>query len=185
MPFQEQPQRRLQDSLAEDDEEDDEIDGQEFDTFTVRIVKPMNYELTEELIQKFIDQGSLRIEDGREDALGPIYIKDFELQDTPAAHAFDAAEMLLQHQRLEGGAAGTAVGGAEGPLGHLGNFAALAAAAAAVLGAGALLSMRLASTSPAYATVEDAGVVRKPQQQQQPQVLNYSGYNPVAAWGTP
>merc|ERR1712190_73214 len=55
-------------------------DNEEFDTFTVRIHQPLQYDLTPSLLRRLVSQGAFHgIEDGREDEYGPIFIKDFEL----------------------------------------------------------------------------------------------------------
>lgn len=53
----------------------------EFDSFYVRITEPMDYVLTEELIQRFIDHGNFLIEDGQEESHGPLTIKSFQLHE--------------------------------------------------------------------------------------------------------
>jgi len=68
--------------------DDDELeDLTEYDTFKMRITKPIHYNIDKDLFQSLIDRGAFRIKDGREDTHGPIFIQDFELIDPPHSQA--------------------------------------------------------------------------------------------------
>lgn len=70
----------------------DSLDGEdvEYDTFTVTIVQPMEYELTRELLETFHRRDAFRgIEDGREDVHGPVEIESFHLVDPPTEEELD------------------------------------------------------------------------------------------------
>lgn len=70
--------RRLADE-AVTDPDDEAVDNTEFDTFRVRITKPIHYQIDEALMKGLIKKGAFRIEDGREATHGPIFVKDFQL----------------------------------------------------------------------------------------------------------
>jgi len=76
----------------------DSLDGdvdKEHDRFTVTIVKPMDYELTEDFIQGLINRDAFRgIQDGREGELGPVRIKSFYMKDPPKV------ELPLRYQMV-------------------------------------------------------------------------------------
>jgi len=85
--------RRL---AQEDYDDEDRADDTEFDTFSVRITQPMQYEIEESLIRALIKRGAFNgIEDGREETHGPIYIEDFELRDPS-----DQQDMLDHRQHV-------------------------------------------------------------------------------------
>lgn len=100
-------QRRLSAAHQEVEEVDENAEdaGEPFNMFTVHITGPMNYDLTEDLVQRFIERGAFRIEDGSEDTHGPIYIQSFELRDLPEQEAFEAPDLLRHtaagHQHRE------------------------------------------------------------------------------------
>lgn len=66
----------------------DALDGEdvEFNTFTVTILQPMDYELTEHFLQAVLERGGFHgVSDGREGELGPVFIESFHLRDPPTA----------------------------------------------------------------------------------------------------
>lgn len=76
-----QAHRRLAagEAVFEPEEPELEEDVGPFDEFTVDILEPMHYTLTQDYLQTLIDRGTLRLQDGREDELGPIGIRHFRL----------------------------------------------------------------------------------------------------------
>jgi len=56
---------------------DDEDDG--FDMFTLKITKPIQYILDNDLVVGLFKMGAFRIEDGNEATHGPVIIQDFDL----------------------------------------------------------------------------------------------------------
>jgi len=170
-----------------DDEFNPEADGQEFDKFTVKVTKSMNYELTEDVLRHLLAEGAFRIEDGREKELGPIVVKAVEMIGHGSDEADDevdaASTSLLKRSSLAaaGGVVGLAavedpVVPATGVGSAFSSPAAAAAAAAVLIGSLALVSMRLAG-----------GRHRQQQQQQQtpPQAIRRrADYVPVAT-GSP
>merc|ERR1719296_303593 len=149
--YLQRPVRRL-----EELSEDEEGESGHFDRFTVHITAPMDYELTEELLQELIDRKAFNIQDGREDELGPISIKSFKLQrsvaERNAAHFAAMKEQVdLQHPSMlsmevpalgDDPALEEGVGGTTAKVVNM--TTALAAFAVAVLGVAALVNMRSA-----------------------------------------
>lgn len=78
-------EERARKRLAEIDGPDS-LDGEDvvFDQFTVTVVQPMDYELTEDFLRRHWMRGAFRgITDGRDHTHGPIEITDFYLKDPP------------------------------------------------------------------------------------------------------
>mmetsp|Transcript_103428 Transcript_103428/g.299231 ORF Transcript_103428/g.299231 Transcript_103428/m.299231 type:complete len:1454 (+) Transcript_103428:169-4530(+) len=70
----------------------DSLDGEdvEFNTFTVTILKPMDYELTEDVLRTIFQRNGFRgLADGREAELGPVFVEGAALREPrpPAAGA--------------------------------------------------------------------------------------------------
>eukprot|EP00405_Crypthecodinium_cohnii_P036665 CAMPEP_0206543378 /NCGR_PEP_ID=MMETSP0325_2-20121206/10827_1 /ASSEMBLY_ACC=CAM_ASM_000347 /TAXON_ID=2866 /ORGANISM="Crypthecodinium cohnii, Strain Seligo" /LENGTH=1374 /DNA_ID=CAMNT_0054041805 /DNA_START=29 /DNA_END=4152 /DNA_ORIENTATION=- len=65
--------------LSPEDDENPEADGREFNKFTVTIHGPVQYKLTQDLLINLAEAGAFKFEDGREDELGPILVKDVKL----------------------------------------------------------------------------------------------------------
>jgi len=170
-----------------DDEFNPEADGQEFDKFTVKVTKSMNYELTEDVLRHLLSKGAFRIEDGREKELGPIVVKAVEMighgSDEADEEEDEASASLLK--RSSPAAAGGVVGlaaveepvlPATGVGSAFSSPAAAAAAAAVLIGSVALVSMRLAG-----------GRHRQQQQQQQtpPQAIRRGADYVLVATASP
>jgi len=72
--------------VEEDDSGDEELAGAEFDAFAFRIGEPMDYELTQALLDQLLSRGAFRgVSDGREASRGPVEITGLRLAELPGA----------------------------------------------------------------------------------------------------
>jgi len=152
-----QPGRRLDSSegrwVVETDERDEEEDGTEYDSFTVRIKEPIHYELTEGFLRTVLSRGGFRgISDGREAELGPVDIVDFELVDPEPPAPQD---LYTQAEQVGEGRASAKLAGVEGSA----SRAVLGMAVGAVLLGSALAVARATLRRHGYAPVAPADIL--------------------------
>lgn len=67
--------------IVYDDTLPPEADGEEFDTIYVRITQPMDYVITQELLDLFVHRNAFAFKDGSEAELGPISVKHVHFVD--------------------------------------------------------------------------------------------------------